>query len=195
MVICTEMSPESSLLQDEQTQLLQPVFVRGVFLPLWSSLWPFPGSAPTAPCISCAGSSRPGFSTPAEASWWQKGTITSLFLLATPLLTQPRILLTFWLQEHTAGLCRAFRPPGPPKSFSTGLLSMSSPSLFSYWECQDACAAPCTLLCWTSLDLHVLTSQTCTGPFACHPFHVIIGSGVKVLENFRFSDFYVECKL
>ena len=63
----------------------------------------------------------------------QKRTITSLFLLDTPLLMQPRILLAFWAASAHCRLTSSFSSVKTPKSFSTELLSRRpSPSQYPY---------------------------------------------------------------
>ena len=63
----------------------------------------------------------------------QRGTITSLALLATPLLMEPRILLAFQAASAHCWLMSSFLSTRTPKSFSARLLSRtSSPSFYKY---------------------------------------------------------------
>ena len=65
----------------------------------------------------------------------QRARITSLNLLATLLLMQPRIQLAFWAMGTHCSLRSSFSSTSTPKSFSAGLLSSPScPSLYWYWR-------------------------------------------------------------
>jgi len=65
-----------------------------------------------------------------RAKW--RGTTISLSLLVTPLLMHPRIQLAFRAASACCWLMSSFLLTRTPKSFSTGLLSVSSPSLYFY---------------------------------------------------------------
>ncbi|KAK4818250.1 hypothetical protein QYF61_009425 [Mycteria americana] len=78
------------------------------------------------PAAPCAEGSRAGLSTPE-----QSGRISSLDLLAKLLLMQPRIRLAFCAVSAHCRLMSSFLSISIPKSFSSGLLSItSSPSLY-----------------------------------------------------------------
>jgi len=62
----------------------------------------------------------------------KRGRIPSLDLLATLFLMQPRIQLAFWAASAHWWLMATFSAIGTPKSFSAGLLSISSSSSL-YW--------------------------------------------------------------
>ena len=62
----------------------------------------------------------------------QRETITFFFWLATPLLMQPKIQLAFQAARAPCWLMLSFSSTRNPKSFSVGLLSSTSPSLYLY---------------------------------------------------------------
>lgn len=92
--------------------------------PALSSSWPSYEPALTGP-RPCAGSLRPRCTTPSGAE--QRGTVTSLGLLLPPLLLH----LAFWAASMHWWLMLNFLSNRTTKSFSAGMLSRSSPSLYS----------------------------------------------------------------
>ncbi|KAK4812348.1 hypothetical protein QYF61_017125 [Mycteria americana] len=69
-------------------------------------------------------------------------------LLATLLWMQPRIRLAFWAVSAHCWLMSSFSPISTPKSFSAGLLSItSSPTCIETEDCPDPGVEPCTWPC------------------------------------------------
>jgi len=134
---------------------------RGGVPSLGSFLWPSSGYAPTGPCLSYWGLhiwtpySRWGL-TSAE----QKGRITSLHLLATLLLMQPRIQLAFWPVTTHYWLMSSLPSTSPLSPFQQGyVLCFHPPACADSGGCHDPGARPCTWTCstsWGSLWTHYL---------------------------------------
>lgn len=84
----------------------------------------------------------------------QRGTITSLTLLASPGLMQPRMLLAFWAAKHTPLAHSKLFIHQNPQVFSLKGCSqyICHPVSSNVWDCSDPSAKPCTLPCWTSWD-------------------------------------------
>jgi len=93
----------------------------------------------------------------------QRGTITSLTLLVTPLPVEPRIPLAFQAAGAHCWLLLRFSSTRIPKSFSTGLLSRnSSPSLYTYLglpqpKCKTLHFASLNLISFTRVHLSSLS--------------------------------------
>jgi len=121
---CNEISLEPSLLQAEQVQLPQPVFVGEVLQPsehlcgpsldLLLLLHIFP--VLRAPGLDAVLQMGPHEGR-AEAD------NPTLSLLPTPLLKQPRVLLAFWAASARCKVMVSFSTASTPMSFSSGLLS------------------------------------------------------------------------
>jgi len=121
-------SPEPSLLQDKQAQLPQSFFIREVLQPcdhlcdppldllqqLHISIWGWDPQAWT--WYSRWSLRRAG----------RRNTITTLSMLAIPLLMQTRIQMAFHEANTHCWLMLNFSSTRIPKSFFTGLLSGSS---------------------------------------------------------------------
>ena len=137
------MSPEPSLLQAEEVQIPQPFLTGGVLQPSDPLHGP-----PLDPLqeLHIPQVLRPQAWT--QYSRWgltraeQRGTITSLSLLAATLLIQPRILLAFWAaRTHSSG---------------AGMAQISRPSNVSHLgrTCRERSIRPastaclCSLSCW-----------------------------------------------
>lgn len=58
------LSPEPFLTQSRQSQLSQPLLVRGILQVFQSALWPFTGLTAICSCLSCNGDFRTAHSTP-----------------------------------------------------------------------------------------------------------------------------------
>jgi len=110
------------------------------------------GPAPTSSRPSCAGDPRPGCNSQDGALQeylLHRGTIPSL-LLATLLLMQPRIQLAFWAASIHSWLTSSFLEKSrTSKSFLARLLSLSSPSPYTYLGLPQPRWAICTWPCWT----------------------------------------------
>lgn len=129
---------ESSLLQAKQAQLLHLLFV-GVTPSLCSALLPSYGPTPSAAPLFCVGNSSLGCSTPDGASEGQSGGEQSH---ATGRLSFDVAQNSFGLPgcNTHCWLTASFSSARTPKSFSIGLLSASSPSLYRYcWLPQPEC--------------------------------------------------------
>ena len=87
------------------------------------------GPAATGPCLFCA----EGLRSEHRTSRWvhtraeQRGRITSLDLLVTLLLMQPRTWLASWAGSAHCYVLLSFSSNSTPKSCSSGLLSVHSP--------------------------------------------------------------------
>ena len=128
-----EDSPEPSLLQANEAQFPQPFFIGEVLQPT---------DHLCGPPLDLLQQLRtlPVLGAPAWIQYFrwvliraeQRGTITSLALLATPLLMQPRILLAFQAARAHCWLMTSFSSIRTPTFFSLELVSMSSSlSLYS----------------------------------------------------------------
>lgn len=84
---------------------------RGIPDPWPDRIWASSGHILKASCLSCARSPRAEHSTPSGVSPEQRDKITSLDLLATPLLMQSEIWLTFWATSAHDWLRIIFHAP------------------------------------------------------------------------------------
>lgn len=84
---------------------------RGIPDPWPDRIWASSGHILKASCLSCARSPRAEHSTPSGVSPEQRDKITSLHLLATPLLMQSEIWLTFWATSAHDWLRIIFHAP------------------------------------------------------------------------------------
>lgn len=85
----------------------------------------------TSPSLFCARDLRSGCSTPGGISWEQRGRTDFLALLPMLLLVLPRVWLAFWAMRAHCWFMSSFLSTGTFKTFSTVLLYMTSPSLYS----------------------------------------------------------------
>jgi len=119
---------------------------------------------PTAPRLSCVGGPRPGCSTPGGASQRNRRVCRSASHFKIQIYTYPALLFLIepgtelffltckcTLLAHIIHLIHKDQLPSP--SSSTGHLSMSSPSPYTYLGlvCTDPSATPCTWPYWISL--------------------------------------------
>ena len=134
---------------------------RGGVPSLGSFLWPSSGYAPTGPCLSYWGLhiwtqySRWGL-TSAE----QKGRITSLHLLATLLLMQPRIQLAFWTARAHRWLMSNLPSTSTPMFFLQVCTQSLQPCTDSGGS-HDRGARHCTWTCWIFWGSLGPTDQAC----------------------------------
>ena len=121
-----KVSSEPSLLQ---TQLAQPVLSQGRYssplIIIMALLWTFSKSSPSFLC--CGPQAWALYSRWCLMKAEQRGTITSLSMLAAPLLIQPMIHLVFQATSALYWLMPIFLSTKVSYSFFTGLLSSSSP--------------------------------------------------------------------
>ena len=129
---------------------------------LWSFFWWLLGPSPTALHPSGTGDLKLGQSTLDGASQeysWGGQSLPSLCWL--PIL--------WWssgyswpsgLQEHAAGSCTAFHPPGPPSTSPKGCAQwVLLPACTHIWDCPNSRATLCTWPCWILSDSWVHLSS------------------------------------
>lgn len=87
--------------------------------------------------------------------------ITSLSLLASPPLMQPKIQVAFRAASTCYLLMRSFSSTStPPCLLCTAIFHVYTyPTCTHIWDCINWGAAPCTCTCWASLGLCGLNSQ------------------------------------
>ena len=162
---CNDVSLQLSHFQAAQTQLPQAVFIGEVLQPFWSSSWHSSWSSPKAPHLSCVGCPRLGCSILAGASEGaeSRGKITSLSLLATPLLMEPGIPLAFQAESTHFWLVLIFLSARTPKSSQQGYsLAVLLPVCIHIWDFLDPSAKPFILpYCFTPL-LFLISFARCT---------------------------------
>lgn len=104
-----------------------------------------------------------------RAEWSSR--ITSVILLAMPLLKQPRTGLAFQAASTHWWSRWVFHQPSSQSLFpwacSQTLLCLACRF---FWDCCHTVARPCTLHCWTSWGLYLPTSEACQGPSGWHSF-------------------------
>ena len=111
------------------------------------------------------------------------GRITSLDLLATLLLMQPRVLLPFWAARTHCWVILSFPPTSTPQGCSQSILH---PACISAWDCASPCAGSCTWPCWTSCGLHRLIDLSVFAKIAAVPQ---AGTGVVPSNTILDVDF------
>ena len=117
--------------------------------PLWWSLWPSFGPAPTSPLPSCAEGSMPGHSTSSGVWWGQNREGQSPRSLRWPPIFwfSPGYCWLSRLQEHAASSCSAFCPLRLPSPFLQGCSQWVLPACTHIWDCLDPIPTHCTWLC------------------------------------------------